>query len=353
MSELTPTGNARPVTMTQAVVTGPGTVELQDAQLPTLRPGYALVRVLLVGLCGVDLSLMKGYSQYLTEGLKEHPFVLGHEWVGICIDVFDERDTELVGQRVVGHNFVVCGRCAACRSGRQENCSNRSEIGVLGEHQGALAEYLSVPVANLAVVPDAISAASAVLLEPASTAMHAVVRTRLRAAERVLVIGTGTLALCALLVSKALGAEVSVVGIDPGGLEFARSLGAHQALAAGQVPESSYDVVIEASGAPSALADAFRAVAGSGRIALVGVPNTTATDLPVAQLVMKNADVYAIYSGIHQWEALIRLVETKHIPLEVLVESTVALTDIRQGFEVLASTEKARPKVLIQVGDAL
>ena len=336
--------------MKQLVVTGPSEMSIHDTGVPELPAGHALCRVEYVGLCGVDLSLWKGYSTYIREGLRGYPFVLGHEWVGTCVDVAPDVSAELVGLNVAGHNFVVCGVCAACRSNRQENCTDRSEMGILGRYPGALSEYVAVPASVLTPIPDSMSLRTAALLEPSATALHALRRTGVTASDRVLVLGTGTVGLCVLLLAKALGAEVTVAGVDDEGLMFARQLGADQVCQTDAITPDRYTVVVEASGAPAAVSTIPDALAPGGRAALVGVPNSPVDSLMVSTLVMKNVRIEAIYSGIHEWEELVTLVERHDIDLGALVDGVYPLLEYAEAFAALASPGKKRPKTLIRVG---
>jgi 2-desacetyl-2-hydroxyethyl bacteriochlorophyllide A dehydrogenase len=336
--------------MKQLVVTGPSEMWMQDTGLPELAAGHALCRVEYVGLCGVDLSLWKGYSTYIQEGLSPYPFVLGHEWVGICIGVAPDVSDKLIGVNVAGHNFIVCGTCSACRSNRQENCVSRSEMGIHGRYPGALSEYVSVPASVLTPIPDAMSLRTAALLEPAATALHALRRTGVTASDRVLILGTGTVGLSVLLLAKALGAEATVAGIDEAGLEFARQLGADQTCHTDAIASDRYTVVVEASGAPAAVARIPDALAPGGRVALVGVPNNLVDGLMVSTLVMKNVRIDAIYSGIHEWEELVTLVERHHINLGALIDEVHPFLDYGAAFAALARPGKSRPKTLIRVG---
>ena len=115
-----------------------GPVLRLDLRVPTSQPLEALVRVRLAGVCGTDLALLRGYAHFRG--------VLGHEFVGEVAAAADAP--ELVGKRVVGEINIVCGRCLACRAGRSNHCERREVLGIRGR-DGAFAEYLTLPLANL------------------------------------------------------------------------------------------------------------------------------------------------------------------------------------------------------------
>lgn len=336
--------------MKQLVVTGPAEMSMHDTVVPEILAGHALCRVEYVGLCGVDLSLWKGYSTYIQEGLRTYPFVLGHEWVGTCVDVAPDVTPELIGRNVAGHNFIVCGICTACRSNRQENCINRSEMGILGRYPGALSEFVVVPASVLTPIPATMSLRTAALLEPSATALHALRRTGVTASDHVLILGTGTVGLCTLLLARALGAEVTVAGIDDEGLAFARQLGADHTTRTDNITPDQHTVIVEASGAPAAVTLIPDALAPGGRVALVGVPNSPIDGLMVSTLVMKNVRIEAIYSGIHEWEELVTLIDRHHVDLGALIDAVYPFAQYADAFAALATPGKAQPKTLIRVG---
>ena len=118
---------------------------------PVPLPGEALVRVRLVGICNTDLELVRGYMAFRG--------VLGHEFVG---EVVQGPDPAWIGRRVVGDINAACYACPTCRAGRHTHCPNRTTLGIF-RRDGALAEMLLLPQANLYAVPDNISDEAAVL----------------------------------------------------------------------------------------------------------------------------------------------------------------------------------------------
>src|SRR6185436_19128213 len=118
------------------------------------RGDEALVRVLLSGICNTDLEIARGYA-----GFKG---TIGHEFVGV---VEDSTDRALLGQRVVGEINAGCGKCDLCRAGDSRHCAQRTVLGIVGR-DGAHAEFLQLPSANLLPVPDDIPDERAVFTEP-------------------------------------------------------------------------------------------------------------------------------------------------------------------------------------------
>src|SRR6266849_10543564 len=132
-----------------------------DVPEPSLRPEEAMVRVAVAGLCGTDLELALGY----------YPFagVPGHEFVGRVESA--QGAESWIGRRVVGEINVACGRCVECAAGRRTHCLQRTVLGIRGR-DGALAEILALPTANLHEVPAGVPDEVAVFTEPTAAALE-------------------------------------------------------------------------------------------------------------------------------------------------------------------------------------
>src|SRR6185369_1293659 len=175
-------------------------LHLADVAQPSAN-GEALVRVTLSGICNTDLEIARGYAGF--EG------TLGHEFVGVIEGGAVARPSGRApgsskpsltvgllprGTRVVGEINAGCGACHLCISGDSRHCANRTVLGILGR-DGAHAEFLKLPIANLLPVPDEISDAHAVFAEPLAAACGILERASIQQDTRVAVIGDGKLGL--------------------------------------------------------------------------------------------------------------------------------------------------------------
>src|SRR4051812_41169554 len=119
-----------------------GKVSVREVAMPVRRPGFALLRLLVGGICNTDLELQRGYY-----GFAGTP---GHEFVA---EVAEADSAELVGKRVVGEINLGCRECDWCRRGLGRHCPERAVLGIV-KHPGAFEEFFTLPEANLHVVPD-------------------------------------------------------------------------------------------------------------------------------------------------------------------------------------------------------
>ncbi len=194
------------------------------------------MRVRLAGICNTDLELVKGYMDFRG--------VLGHEFVG---EVVSAPDAAWLGKRVVGDINAACYACDTCRAGRYTHCPNRTTLGIAGR-DGALADYLLLPQANLYAVPDAVPDEMAVFTEPLAAACEILEQVKITPTERVIVLGDGKLGLLVAAVLRLTGADLTLVGRNPNKLALARGWGVVTRATDDPLPDHAADVVVECTG---------------------------------------------------------------------------------------------------------
>ena len=194
----------------------------------------ALVKVHLAGVCSTDLQILKGYMGFTG--------VPGHEFVGSVI----EGPREWLGKRVVGEINFACGSCDNCRRDLSRHCPHRRVMGIVNA-DGAFAEYVAVPVANLHGVPDTISDEEAVFTEPLAAACEILTQVQIDHGHEVLVLGDGKLGnLCAQVVNLT-GARVTALGKHADKLALIKKTGVRTVQLNDWQPRL-FDIVVEATG---------------------------------------------------------------------------------------------------------
>lgn len=177
-----------------------GRVEVRRRPLPRATHGNARIRLLCAGICSTDLELQRGYY-----GFSGTP---GHEFVG---EVTEAEDRSWIGKRVAGEINLACGVCEWCARDLGRHCPHRTVLGIV-KHPGAFREFLTLPVANLRLVPASISNEQAVFIEPVAAACEILDQVRVPAGTRVAVLGDGKLGLLVAQVLAAHGARVHLLG---------------------------------------------------------------------------------------------------------------------------------------------
>jgi alcohol dehydrogenase len=227
-------------------------------RLAKLRPGWALVRVRLAGICNTDIEILRGYHDF-----RGTP---GHEFVGEVAEVRGVSDRERarwVGRRVVGEINVACSAygyrpvCTFCRRGLKTHCARRTVLGIVA-HDGAFAEYLTLPLENLHVVPDSVSDEQAVFVEPLAAACEILDQIEMEKFREAAVLGDGKLAQLVARVLRTRLSRVVMYGKHEKKLALARLGGVktkHVRGNAGDLKrlDDSYALVVEATGSPNGL----------------------------------------------------------------------------------------------------
>jgi len=258
--------------MLHIVLEKPGRLAACERPEPELAPGQALVRVHRIGVCGTDLHAFGGDQPFFT-----YPRILGHELGVEVLDPGSDPQGLKPGDRCAVEPYLNCGRCGACRRGRPNCCS---ALQVMGVHvDGGMRLRLGVPARKLH--PSArLDFDQLALVETLGIGAHAVERAQLSPDDFVLVIGAGPIGLSVIQFARVSGARLAVMDLSEPRLEFCRSrLGVTHTLrpgpnAIGALTQLGGDLptcVIDATGSPQSMQEAFNLAAHGGRIVFVGL----------------------------------------------------------------------------------
>lgn len=259
--------------MKAVICRSPGNLVVEDRPAPgTPPPGWALVAVSHVGICGTDYHIFEGKHPFLA-----YPRIMGHEVSGTVIEIGQDVDLA-VGELVIINPYLACGKCIACRQGKP-NCCVRIEV--LGVHRdGAMCERVLVPAQNL-YPANGLSLADAAAVEFLAIGAHAVRRSLADPGARTLVIGAGPIGLGTALFARIAGLDVTLLDMSAERLGFAASelgfatLDGSRQSATDLVREATngegFDVIFDATGNTQSVQSAFAHVAHGGTLVLVSV----------------------------------------------------------------------------------
>ena len=314
--------------MRVVMMTGPAALTFRDMPDPEPGPGEVTLDVALIGVCGTDLHILDGHF-----ATARYPLIPGHEVTGTVVALGAGVESLRKGDRVVVDPGVPCTTCLLCRRGRPNLCENRNAVGVTRD--GGAAERVAVAAANCHLVPEGVTAQAAVLAEPLACVLHAFDLVPAPVAQRVLVYGAGTIGLLAVQVARHLGAHrVEVVETNPGRLPAARRVGAAVATGPEELPDSraDWDLVVDATGAPAAIADGVARVQRGGTFLQIGVaPADAVIPLSPYQLFARELTLVGSMTTRHTFPAALRLLESGIIDVELLVEEPVPLSDYAEA----------------------
>lgn len=267
----------RALTKVQA---GPG-LALVERPEPPCGASDVKVRVLRAGLCGTDLHLQQ-WDDWAA-GTVQPPMVIGHEFCGEVVEVGPGVTSVAgvrVGDRVSGEGHIVCGHCRNCRAGRRHVCIHTVGVGV--NRDGAFADYVVIPAANVWVQPASIDPDLGAVFDPLGNATHTALQWPL-VGEDVLITGAGPIGVMAAAIARHAGAKnVVVTDLSDYRLALASGAGADLTVNVSTTRirdaqrelgmREGFDIGLEMSGAPSALEEMLANLNHGAKVALLGLP---------------------------------------------------------------------------------
>ncbi|MFQ5411720.1 MAG: zinc-binding dehydrogenase, partial [Phycisphaerae bacterium] len=311
-----------------------GGLKIEDIPIPKIGDDEILVKVAACGVCHTDLH----YIEHGVPTFKKPPIVLGHEASG-TVDKIGSAVTRVeVGQRVLIPAVLTCGRCEACRMGRENICG---DLKMLGNHfDGAYAEYVAVPSKDVLDLPESIPLEEASIIADAiSTPYHAVKnRARVRPGDRVAIFGCGGVGLNAVQIAAACGAHVIAIDISDRKLEWAAEFGAAETINASKVDRidkeikkrtgGGADIAMEIIGHPRTIEQAFDSVRVGGRLCIVGYTQE-AISIIAGKIMFKELEIVgSLGCRPVDYIPLIRMVEQEKIDIKRVVTHRFGLDEL-------------------------
>ncbi|MDA1140853.1 MAG: alcohol dehydrogenase catalytic domain-containing protein [Planctomycetota bacterium] len=292
-----------------------GSVHLRtNHPVPVPESGEALIQVSRAGICNTDIEITKGYMGFRG--------VLGHEFVG---HVEHSEDRSLIGKRVAGEINFSCGRCQTCRAQMRNHCPHRTVMGILNK-DGAFAEYVTIPIENLHLIPESLDDVAAVFIEPLAAACRIKEQLRFVSEERVAIIGDGKLG---LLIAEVLGRHlpnVRLFGKHDEKMQLVSSV--VETLSINTSPSRAFDVVVDASGHPDGLKDAMRMVRPMGTIIL---KSTCASDADFRPSPIVIDELTLVGSRCGPFDKAIEFMQSHDLRLGKYITATYPLAEAEEA----------------------
>jgi threonine 3-dehydrogenase len=328
---------------------GPG-LEVTQRPIPSIEADEVLVKVRAASICGTDLHIYR-WDPWAASRLKP-PLIVGHEVCGEVVDRGAMVRSPEIGDFVSLESHVICNTCPFCRTGQGHICENSRLIGV--DRDGGFAEYIAIAAQNAWPNPPDLPLEIAVLQENFGNAVHTAFAFDLRA-KKVLVTGCGPVGLMTIATARAIGARaIYASDISRYRLDFALKMGADLAMHATEDPlvetvrqatdGEGVDVLLEMSGAPSAIDQGFGLLKPGGDAALLGVaPGEFVFDWN-HHIVFKGAQVLGI-TGRRLWQTWYQargLVRSGAVDLSSMVTHHFKLEEFDKAFEAMASGQSGK-----------
>lgn len=356
------------MTARAVVVDAPGSHRLVTGPRPEPGPGEVRIAVHAAGICGSDRELYDGTRD---PAYVRYPVTPGHEWSGTVEAVGEGVDRRLLGGKAVAEGFRTCLSCARCREGSTSLCTGGyDETGFT--RPGAFADALVLPARLLHPLPDDADLRAAALLEPAAVVAAAVLAAGPQPAERIAVLGAGTLGLLAVQLLAA-HSPARLVAVDPRAprAEQALNWGATDACTPDEMfpdPEGvgehglrdgpsrgagggldRYDLVLETAGAPTTARDACLLARRGGRVVLTGMFGAGAAGIDPAHLAVSQLTVRSVFGASSAaWSYAVRAFRAGILAPAPLITHELPLTAYEEATELVGSGDQSVGKVLLR-----
>jgi 2-desacetyl-2-hydroxyethyl bacteriochlorophyllide A dehydrogenase len=347
-------------TMKAARIFVPNDLRIVDVPLPELRPHEVLCRVVRSGICGTDYAIFTGEFSFVKSGEVKFPMTPGHEWSGVVARIGAEVNGLKPGDRVVGDTAVACGSCNHCLLGRYYACADLRAVGTVNAWDGAYAEYVVMPDRHLFALPQRVSFDNGAMVEPAATALHALMKAEVKLGDTVLVHGSGPIGIMAGKLARVMGAaKVIITGRKEAKLAAALALGIDAAI---NTTEGSWaeavraraapygvDKVIEASGSVELLRESLPLLKATGTIAAVAFYERPVPDLDIDRLVFGNLSLHGSAGSLAMYPIILKLMDCGLADFTSLITGRYRLDDVHQALADMRDKNDTRIKLMLEM----
>jgi len=337
--------------MRAVIIDAPGIIRVDNVPDPTPRPDEVLVRVGACGICGTDLHIIDGDSP-----LARYPIIPGHEFAGEVVAVGSDvaqrygKENITIGSRIAVEPNLYCGHCDSCRTGHENLCLNYAALGVTTN--GAVAQYVTVPVAKAYALPDNMSFREGALIEPVSCAVHGMHVLNPRSGDTFLIVGAGTMGLLLLQLAMRGGASrVAMVDVNAQRLGLAEQLGPTRTYSdikqALKDEPLGFNCVIDATGVAPVIENAFMAVKRGGKLLIFGVASNEAR-ISLSPFRIYNDEITIIGSMavLFSFQAALDLISTGVINTEAMLTKALPLQDFLEALDMVRYGKGVKTQIL-------
>ena len=342
--------------MKAAVLAGPAQIEIKEVPIPEVGPDEIKIKVGACGVCGSDIHMWKTGKGW---GNNQHDFIMGHEF---CGTVVESRSSEFKpGDRVVFWANLYCGKCDMCKSGQEQLCRDVNGTNYIGfVCNGAYSQYFVGKAFNAYKLPDSVSDIAAGLIDPLMVAYHAIIQSKLKLHDKVLVVGSGIIGQLIGGLAKRAGASlVALSKVNDRKIAKAREIGDFDLYLDGKDPNRAehmkkasgggFDIAFEVVGSESSLDTCFEGVRPGGKVVAIGNSIDPKIAFSLNKLVLHEIQLIGSVSCTEkEFRETIDLIAKGTIDPEKYVTDVLPLDQLQHAFERLTSKTDPVLKIVIK-----
>lgn len=331
-------------------IVSPEQLRVIDVEKPVLdAKNNVLVRMTAAGICGSDVGIYHG-----TNAAATYPRIIGHEMVGVVEETGEGVTGVKAGDRVIVNQVTSCGHCYPCRIGRGNVCD---ELKVRGVHiDGGYREFIAVNESDCYLLPEGLSDADAVMIEPTTIAIQSCTRAQLDKEDMLLILGAGALGSTILKIARQLCDHIIVADIMDNKLEAARANGAKYTINVlkedleEKVKEYTFGhgstVSIDASGTKDSLMNLLKVTGNAGRVMTMGF-NNSPVEANQFLITSKELDIRGSRLQNKMFGKAIEMIKEGKLDLTGSVSHTFPLTKAQEAFDFVDSRDPSIRKVVL------
>jgi 2-desacetyl-2-hydroxyethyl bacteriochlorophyllide A dehydrogenase len=333
-----------------AVLRKPFDLTVEDVEDTCISPNEVRVRIKAAGICGTDIHVYRGAFPNV-----HFPIIPGHEYAGEIEEVGSNVEQIKTGNSVIGEGSWSCGKCRSCRNRQPNSCANLRRLGRTID--GAFAQYVNVPAGSVHILPKNIQYENAQSVTTLAGVMRGMKRLGVDIGDTVAILGPGHVGLLFLQVAKAVASRVFLIGTKKTRLMIGEKMGADAVIditstnPAEKIMQltdgKGIDVVIEASGSPTAINQAIKMVKPGGKILFFGTPEKLVDGFDATRVEEAELTIIGTRGGRDEYESAIALLASGKVSVTDLITHKFSLEDIARGYEIVDKRNKDVLRVVI------
>ncbi len=339
-------------------LTGIRQMEMAEVPDPKIEKDTdVLIKMDRVGVCGSDIHYY--VSGKIGSQVVQYPFTVGHEGGGIVAETGKAVTRVKPGDIIAIEPAMPCWECDQCRAGRPHTCRNLKFLGVPGQTDGCLSEYIVMPETSCFPLYEGMTTDDGALSEPMAIGMYAVRQSAVRLeGARIGILGFGPIGMSVFMPAKAGGAEaIYVTDKLEGRLKMAEESGA--ALTGNpdredvvkKITEAEpllLDVVFECCGQQEAIENAIDLLKPGGRLMIIGIPEFDRWSFRVDELRHKEITIFNVRRQNEALQLTLEMMRDKKIDGRKMITHRFPFEKTKEAFDLVASYGDGVMKAMIE-----